>query len=94
METDITDHFLIFIVPKMFTNSKSFAKLNIRKRFINKSYILTFKNKFHEMKWDNILAIGHTCIAYKKFSNEFTSFFDEYFPEKDGTVKNKSVSNP
>lgn len=94
METDITDHFLIFVVPKMFTNSKSFAKLNIRKCFINKNYILTFKNKFHEMKWDNILAIGHTYMAYKNFSNEFTSFFDEYFPEKDDTVKNKSVSNP
>ena len=64
---------------KMPAKSKSSAKVKIRERFINEISCQLFKNKLHEMKWGDILAIVDTNTVYEAFLNEFTPLYDKWF---------------
>ena len=50
VRADMSDHFPILSVTKMLSNAKSWATLNIRKRFINEISRLTFKK--NSMNWN------------------------------------------
>ena len=70
--------------------SKSYAKAKIREHFVNEMSHQLFKNKLHEIKWGDILAVAGTNTVYEPFLNRFTSLYDKWFPENVTVNKKKN----
>ena len=78
-KTDITDHYSIFCITDLLTNTNKSSILT-KRAFSNKN-ISKFKKSLNNFSWTNILG-GNVETNYTSFHMQFSQNFKTSFPEK------------
>ena len=82
MKTDISDHFLIFLISKTQCINIYPQKPSILKRHINTNSINDFNNLLHEENWNDIFSINNANDSYDLFLKTFLNNYEIDFPLK------------
>jgi len=93
IQTDISDHFPIFLLYK--TNSLSGKKKSktIVKRDFSAENIKEFEYKLVVTDWTGVYRTNSANSAYEKFLDKIKEAYDLSFPEKEVTLKTKNIDN-
>ena len=78
-KTDITDHYSIFCITDLLTNTNK-SSFFTKRAFSNKN-IYKFKQCLNNISWTNILG-GNFETTYTSFHMQFSQIFKTSFPEK------------
>ena len=81
IKTDISDHFPIFFIFKCVVDNTEAGKEFIYKRNYSSNSIETFKQKLHEVNWNELKQSNNANKSYAKFSKICTSLHEECFPK-------------
>ena len=76
--SDISDHFLTFMVTSSLAKCKQ--KPQLTKRNMSAENAEFFKNELRKISWEDVLADPEVDSAYSKFWNKFETLFDLSFP--------------
>ena len=81
IKTDISNHFPIFFIFKCVVDSTEVREEFIYKRNYSGNSIETIKQKLHEVNWNELKQSNNANKSYVKFSQIWTSLYEECFPK-------------
>ena len=82
------------MIPSSMKQTNNTKNTVIFKRVFDTESIELFKQKLHEITWDDTEASQNPNEAYKSFMNEFSDLYDTYFPKKQIKLKSTDLQNP
>ena len=94
IESDISDHFLIFFVANYNINIKETKERFIFRCDLSDISVEKFKYKLRTVSWNSIRNSSDTNRAYDNFIEVFSSRYDECFPKKKIKIKPQKYNNP
>ena len=94
IQTDISDHFPIYVATKSINLSNYPSKISIQKRIINEKSMLSFKNEICRTNWIDVTNTECPNVSYNLFSNKFLSLYEKHFPLKTFNIKTKNILSP
>ena len=94
IETDLSDHFPVFIVDKNIKATNYPDKIEKEIRVIDNDSIIKFKTILNETDWMVVLNTHDPNLAYDVFMKQFVKIYDKCFPSKKVTIKRKSLLSP
>jgi hypothetical protein len=77
--SDISDHFITFVVPNVTKTPKTSTTKNVRK--FSKNKIKDFKTALNNHSWVTTTSSTDTNEAYENFWQEFKPIYEHFFPE-------------
>ena len=81
INSDISDHFPVFFIPKCVVDTTEAREEFIYKRNYSGNSIETFKQKLREINWNEVKQSNNANESYAKFSETCTSLYKECFPK-------------
>ena len=81
IKTDISNHFPIFFIFKCVVDSTEVREEFIYKRNYSGNSVETIKQKLHEVNWNELKQSNNANKSYAKFSQIWTSLYEECFPK-------------
>ena len=94
IKADISDHFPIFLISMEPDLTPLPISVEISKRYFNENSLQMFKDRLHEITWEEVLAISDPNKAYEVFLTKFLLMYDEIFPKVKVKLKRKTLASP
>ena len=94
IESNISDHFPIFVAFNTSKTKNLPRKVIFKKRIINKAKIAVFKEHLPLVNWRCINYHENVNDTYETFLKTFSDIYDSYFPIEELSVKQKDLQTP
>ena len=94
IETDISDHFPVFLIVKNIEINRTQPKLTVTKRDFSKQTLELLNISLNDESWRNVYDSTDTNTSFDNFLSTYLKHFNTNCPLKTITVKQKCLVNP
>ena len=94
VKSDISDHFLIFLITSAQYLDNIQNKTTIRKREINEKSRQYFMEILNKVNWKHLYSLTDTNLAYEYFLRTFSGVHNHAFPIKKVSLKLQNGLHP